>query len=222
MRNLFLNALQAFLQEQATRGKCQELPIVLGKEELADINKHFVQQLEQTLPWHLIDMLPPLVEQVRYGDAKYGPHPGPKRAFGALRNEFNELRTEMEAEDASIESIYKENIQVWAMAFKMLRDYTIPQFQAAQPKEPELKTSKDWLFGMNKTVQINTPSGWQLRSFFYSFNEEPITLEEFLFRLYNSSYNATKEWMDLYGPMMELAVQKKSPAAQGREFTAGA
>ena len=60
--------------------------------------------------------------EMQRGDKKYGPHPGPKRGFGALRAEFNELWTEIEAEDANPVSIRKEAVQVAAMALKFLRD----------------------------------------------------------------------------------------------------
>lgn len=62
-----------------------------------------------------------VLEMVR-GDNKHQPHPGPKRGFGALRNEYNELQTEIEAENGTPESIRLEAIQVAAMALKFLRD----------------------------------------------------------------------------------------------------
>ena len=63
------------------------------------------------------------LSELKLGDNKYGPHPGPKRAFGALRAELAELLTELEAEDATPESIYKEALQVIAMGIKFIRDY---------------------------------------------------------------------------------------------------
>ena len=63
-----------------------------------------------------------IVAEMLRGDAKHNPHSGPKRGFGALRNEYNELQTEIEAEDGTPESIKTEAIQVAAMALKFLRD----------------------------------------------------------------------------------------------------
>lgn len=63
-----------------------------------------------------------IVAEMLRGDGKHKPHPGPKRGFGALRNEYNELQTEIEAENGTPESIRTEAIQVAAMALKFLRD----------------------------------------------------------------------------------------------------
>lgn len=63
------------------------------------------------------------LDELDRGDAKYGRHPGPRRAFGALRAELAELQTELEAEDATDETIYKEAVQVIAMGVKLIRDY---------------------------------------------------------------------------------------------------
>lgn len=63
------------------------------------------------------------LSELKRGDNKYGPHQGPKRAFGALRAELMELQTELEAEDSAHEAICKEAIQVIAMGIKFIRDY---------------------------------------------------------------------------------------------------
>lgn len=56
------------------------------------------------------------------GDAKYGGHPGPKRALGALKAEVQELTTEVEAENTIEGAARKEALQVGAMAVKFVRD----------------------------------------------------------------------------------------------------
>jgi hypothetical protein len=67
-------------------------------------------------------ILEEVIKELLRGDAKYGPHPGPMRAFGALRNEFNELQTELEAENGTPKSIRAEARQVVAMGIKGMRD----------------------------------------------------------------------------------------------------
>lgn len=48
------------------------------------------------------------------------------------------------------------------------------------------KTSKEWTKDMNK-IKILDPDGWDRNNYNYSFNEEKITEEEFLFRLMRST-----------------------------------
>lgn len=71
---------------------------------------------------NLEDFLTESLREVSRGDAKYGRHPGPKRALGALRAEVTELQTEVEAENKIPGAMRREVIQVVAMGLKFLRD----------------------------------------------------------------------------------------------------
>ena len=82
-------------------------------------------------------------EELERGDRKYGPHPGPKRGFGALRAELNELATELEAEDWHPERVRKEALQVAAMAMKFLRDCCTEE----SPAEPHQDYPFDYPIG---------------------------------------------------------------------------
>jgi hypothetical protein len=128
----------------------------------------------------LAAVLPDMVDEVNHGDTKYGPHPGPLRAFGALRSEVYELQTEIEAEDAAPENIYHEAVQVLAMAFKFIRDAAHPAL-----KEKE------------EVVNI-----------YHSFNEELITLAEFLVRAQNSTIECSNEFLQ---QCETLTTFKKTP-----------
>jgi len=89
-----------------------KVPIVQIGCSLGILREH--QKLEK--------LVAEIVTEMIRGDAKHGIHQGPKRGFGALRNEYNELQTEIEAENGTPESIRSEAIQVAAMALKFLRD----------------------------------------------------------------------------------------------------
>jgi len=70
----------------------------------------------------LEQILDEALTELERGDMKHGRHPGIKRGFGALRNEYNELQTELEAENGTPESIHLEANQVLAMGIKLMRD----------------------------------------------------------------------------------------------------
>ena len=207
LTKLYGDTLEAFYQELNARGKSTVWPIPMGATEFTLFGELLGDQLEQRIPFTMQDVLTDMRDQLAHGDAKYGPHPGPKRAFGALRNEFNELMTELDAEDASVTSVHKEAIQVLAMAYKFIRDYTLPAMHAIAMEEerrahasahPETKTSADWLTSMKPGLRILDPDGWDRTNFHWSFNVEEVTLDEFLARVKLSSIGATQEWQDKY------------------------
>lgn len=73
---------------------------------------------------NVADIISDIMSELERGDAKYGPHTGPRRSFGVLRAELYELQTEIEAEDKNPKAIRAEAIQVAAMAIKLIRDAT--------------------------------------------------------------------------------------------------
>ena len=82
-------------------------------------------------------LLTEILDELQKGDNKYSPHAGPKRGFGVLRAELQELKTELDAEDYRPEAVHQEAVQVAAMAIKFLRDCS-PKFKPIQSDQPEL------------------------------------------------------------------------------------
>lgn len=62
-----------------------------------------------------------VVKELLRGDAKYGHHRSHLRAYGVLRAELAELKTELDCM-VSADDIRKEAVQVAAMALKLIRD----------------------------------------------------------------------------------------------------
>lgn len=177
---------EVFTKAREEQGKCNRLPILMGPEELKTLEEAVESYFDYLFPEPLREILPLVFNRIRKGDNKYGPHPGPKRAFGALRNEYNELKTELDAEDSSPISVFEEGLDVSAMALKFLRDYSYPEYLEAN-KKPEMRASVDWLPEVKGKIVIVDPDGWDRRNFFYSFNVEQITLDEFVRRVQRST-----------------------------------
>lgn len=51
----------------------------------------------------------------------------------------------------------------------------------------EVRTSEEWMDFLKPGARVLDPDGWDRQNFNYSWNEEPITSEEFENRFYQST-----------------------------------
>lgn len=189
-----------FVRRLVARGHSGVLPITMGEYEFQVLADSTEDVLLYFMTPELSAVLPDMIDELHNGDSKYGKHPGPLRAFGALRSEVYELQTEIAAEDATTENIYHEAVQVLAMAFKFIRDVALPGKAITNPDDiyEEKRTSQAWMLGFKGSLKILDPDGWDRDNFHHSFNVEEITLEEFMRRVQDSTIDASIEFMQMH------------------------
>jgi hypothetical protein len=209
MKEKFIEMVyEEFMRRIRATGHSGTLPITMGDPEFKLLADSMATILLYFISDELAAVLPDMVDEVNHGDTKYGPHPGPLRAFGALRSEVYELQTEIEAEDAAPENIYHEAVQVLAMAFKFIRDAAHPALKEKEEVVNMKQSSKDWALGFKGVLKILDPDGWDRKNFYHSFNEELITLAEFLVRAQNSTIECSNEFLQ---QCETLTTFKKTP-----------